>query len=197
MGRRHCCARTTVWGSTTCAPHRQGPRSGLPTRTRHHHRMDRRRPRLALRGRGARQTRRVMVLRRRMNETLRPLARRCLVREQARHGMLLSEADAASLRADPIRTPSPDHEPALRDTHLRRPVSGTWRREKSVLPVFLWVTRNGCQGKGRRTAIAEPKGAYSRIGEACKPRKANESCAFSLAAGLVTHTKTEGTKKSL
>jgi len=49
-----------------------------------------------LRLHGWSQSRRVLVLRRRLNEQSHPRARRRLAREQARHGLLLSEADAAA-----------------------------------------------------------------------------------------------------
>lgn len=49
-----------------------------------------------LRLQGWSQTRRVVVLRRRLNDLSHPRARRRLVREQARHGLLLSESDAAA-----------------------------------------------------------------------------------------------------
>lgn len=49
-----------------------------------------------LRLQGWSQARRVLVLRRRLNDLRHPRARRRLVREQARHGLLLSAADAAA-----------------------------------------------------------------------------------------------------
>ena len=49
-----------------------------------------------LRLQGWSQSRRVLVLRRRLNDLRHPRAHRRLVREQARHGLLLSEADAAA-----------------------------------------------------------------------------------------------------